>query len=95
MKVGQGGRPGVLVDDTMYGTSSATWQQDSTGTSNTSIVSTQRDGGSGQSTILSVGSQTLTAPGGNGGMTYWDNNRCDGGAGASLAKGQEASRLAV
>ena len=78
VKVGAGGRPGVYVDDTMVGTAATTWQQNSAGTSNTTIVSTQRNGGDGQSTVLTVGGTTLTAPGGLGGRTYWDSNQCAG-----------------
>lgn len=79
VKVGQGGRPGVYVDDTMYGSTKTTWTTDAASTLNSSVVSTQRDGGDGQSTSLSVGARALTAPGGLGGMTYWTNDTCGAG----------------
>ncbi|MEN9962081.1 MAG: hypothetical protein RIS66_494 [Actinomycetota bacterium] len=82
VKVGQGGRPGAHVDDSMVGATAATWQQDSTGTANTSVVSTRRDGGTGQASSVVTDAATLTAPGGLGGMTYWDSNACAGGSAA-------------
>jgi uncharacterized repeat protein (TIGR02543 family) len=76
VKVGQGGHPGVYVDDTMAGTTSATWTQNSAGTSTTGIQSTQRRGGNGQTSTLIAGTQTLAAPGGVGGQSYWNTNIC-------------------
>jgi uncharacterized repeat protein (TIGR02543 family) len=80
VKVGQGGHAGILVDDTMYGTTSTVWQKDAAGNFNYGVASAQRDGGDGQATTLSVGSQSLNAPGGLGGPTYWGNNICNGGS---------------
>lgn len=76
VKVGQGGHPGVYVDDSMSGNTFTTWQQDSAGNANTTLVSSQRDGGDGQRTELTIGSNTLVAPGGLGGQTYWTDNKC-------------------
>lgn len=78
--VGQGGHPGVYVDDTMSGTTVTTWQTNAAGTANTTIASTQRDGGNGQPSTLVAGGLTLNAPGGNGGATYWDSNVCSSGS---------------
>jgi uncharacterized repeat protein (TIGR02543 family) len=78
VKVGAGGAPGVYVDDSMSGTTSTTWYQDAAGTTNTTIASTRRDGGNGQPSIFTVAGKTLSAPGGNGGQTYWTNNVCSG-----------------
>lgn len=80
VKVGQGGHAGILVDDTMYGTTSTVWQKDAAGNFNYGVASAQRDGGDGQASTLSVGSQSLNAPGGLGGPTYWGNNICNGGS---------------
>ena len=78
VKVGQGGRPGVYVDDSMVGTTNATFQQDASGVVNSAIVSTQRDGGDGQASVVSLGGVTMNAPGGLGGQTYWSDNKCNG-----------------